>query len=374
MSSSSLLVTSSALRLGRVCLTTATLSATTLSAPNALPIITVPRLDSLLALELSDMPTSTVPSQDTARLEAAAALVGGHRRQEGVVATGPRTHQPASNSSSSSQLPRELAVLLLPAAADALVLSPRSASIQPPRDLPLSPPLDLHRPPASRDLVLRTPPSPRGNRGAFLLRRPTRRSLQPPRHARALSTLSSSPSTLVPPPAPGDKVGCVGIIAALGGGGPGGDGNLLAVGLPTTNEGTEGQEILGESKMLDGVDQDRESAEGGSYSSQHRSAPNVDELDSLLRHPALYDPVLAPRFPIVLCHGTFMPSLLEAGLLTSPIRLSGLFGFDVLGPGFIQLHYWGDLLNVLRGKIGAEVFATGVPGYSSLLPPLMRSC
>lgn len=34
-----------------------------------------------------------------------------------------------------------------------------------------------------------------------------------------------------------------------------------------------------------------------------KSAPYVDELNTLLRHPALYDPVLAPRFPIVLCHG-----------------------------------------------------------------------
>lgn len=34
-----------------------------------------------------------------------------------------------------------------------------------------------------------------------------------------------------------------------------------------------------------------------------KSAPRMDELNSLLRHPTLYDPVLVPRFPIVLCHG-----------------------------------------------------------------------
>lgn len=35
----------------------------------------------------------------------------------------------------------------------------------------------------------------------------------------------------------------------------------------------------------------------------HRSAPQVDEINSLLRHPALYDPILKPRNPLVLCHG-----------------------------------------------------------------------
>lgn len=38
---------------------------------------------------------------------------------------------------------------------------------------------------------------------------------------------------------------------------------------------------------------------------REQSAPHVDELNSLLRHPTLYDPVLVPRFPIVLCHGEF---------------------------------------------------------------------
>ncbi|TKA56978.1 hypothetical protein B0A53_01380 [Rhodotorula sp. CCFEE 5036] len=43
-----------------------------------------------------------------------------------------------------------------------------------------------------------------------------------------------------------------------------------------------------------------------------------------------------------------------------------LYGFDVRGPGFFRLHYWGDLLKVLRGKIGAEVFVTAVPGTGSV--------
>ncbi|KAK4056704.1 hypothetical protein OIO90_002256 [Microbotryomycetes sp. JL221] len=81
-------------------------------------------------------------------------------------------------------------------------------------------------------------------------------------------------------------------------------------------------------------------------SSNTRSQPFMDEINTLMRHPALHDPVLKPRLPIVLCHG--------------------LYGFDVRGPTFFRLHYWGDLLKILRGKIGAEVFVTSVPGTGSI--------
>ncbi|GAA5893726.1 uncharacterized protein JCM6883_003619 [Sporobolomyces salmoneus] len=70
------------------------------------------------------------------------------------------------------------------------------------------------------------------------------------------------------------------------------------------------------------------------------------EINELIRHPTLYDPILKPRHPIVLCHG--------------------LYGFDVRGPGFFRLHYWGDMLKILRGKIGAEVYVTAVPGTGSV--------
>ncbi|GAA5920607.1 hypothetical protein JCM1841_001470 [Sporobolomyces salmonicolor] len=70
------------------------------------------------------------------------------------------------------------------------------------------------------------------------------------------------------------------------------------------------------------------------------------EINDLARHPTLYEPVLKPRFPIILCHG--------------------LYGFDVRGPGFFRLHYWGDMLKILRGKIGAEVYVTAVPGTGSV--------
>jgi hypothetical protein len=47
-----------------------------------------------------------------------------------------------------------------------------------------------------------------------------------------------------------------------------------------------------------------------------KSEPQRDEINTLLRHPALYDPVLAPRFPIVLCHGPLFPFLRFGTVLT----------------------------------------------------------
>ncbi|KAI0671133.1 Alpha/Beta hydrolase protein [Trametes maxima] len=74
-----------------------------------------------------------------------------------------------------------------------------------------------------------------------------------------------------------------------------------------------------------------------------------DQIHQLLSHPALYDPIRKPRYPIVLCHG--------------------LYGFDVRGPSafpVLQQHYWSNVLNVLRGKVGAEVLVTGVPSTGSI--------
>ncbi|PPQ88386.1 hypothetical protein CVT25_011265 [Psilocybe cyanescens] len=74
-----------------------------------------------------------------------------------------------------------------------------------------------------------------------------------------------------------------------------------------------------------------------------------DAIHQLLMHPALFDPVRAPRYPIVLCHG--------------------LYGFDSRGPSSfpsMRMHYWSNVLNILRGKVGAEVIVTSVPGASSL--------
>jgi hypothetical protein len=53
-------------------------------------------------------------------------------------------------------------------------------------------------------------------------------------------------------------------------------------------------------------------------------------------------------------------------------RVTGLYGFDVRGPTYFRLHYWGDLLKILRGTVGAEVFVTAVPGYVLLLSSTFR--
>ena len=52
------------------------------------------------------------------------------------------------------------------------------------------------------------------------------------------------------------------------------------------------------------------------------------------------------------------------GVIASADTLVGLYGFDVRGPSafpILQQHYWSNVLNVLRRKIGAEVLVTGVP-------------
>lgn len=76
---------------------------------------------------------------------------------------------------------------------------------------------------------------------------------------------------------------------------------------------------------------------------------NTHIIHSLLKNPVIFEPIRKPRSPIVLCHG--------------------LYGFDVWTPPGIpklQLHYWADLMDILRNKIGAEVIVTGVPGTGSV--------
>ena len=48
-----------------------------------------------------------------------------------------------------------------------------------------------------------------------------------------------------------------------------------------------------------------------------------------------------------------------------PSASTGLYGFDVRGPEAfpkLRLHYWSNVLHILRKKVGAEVVVTGVPG------------
>ncbi|KAJ7057127.1 Alpha/Beta hydrolase protein [Mycena amicta] len=75
----------------------------------------------------------------------------------------------------------------------------------------------------------------------------------------------------------------------------------------------------------------------------------IDAIHQLLHHPALFDPLRTPRYPIVLCHG--------------------LYGFDQRGPSSfpsMRMHYWANVLKILRDRIGAQVVITSVPGTGSI--------
>ncbi|KZT67126.1 alpha/beta-hydrolase [Daedalea quercina L-15889] len=80
-----------------------------------------------------------------------------------------------------------------------------------------------------------------------------------------------------------------------------------------------------------------------------RTEPPKDTIHQLLNSPVLYDPVRKPRNPIALCHG--------------------LYGFDVRGPSafpILQMHYWSNVLSIVRDKLGAEVIVTSVPSTGSV--------
>ncbi|KAL5501802.1 hypothetical protein ACEPAH_9062 [Sanghuangporus vaninii] len=82
-----------------------------------------------------------------------------------------------------------------------------------------------------------------------------------------------------------------------------------------------------------------------------RTNPNLplSPIYTLMNNPTLFNPVRIPRNPIVLCHG--------------------LYGYDVRGPSnfpMLQLHYWANVLKVLKKKFGVEVIVTGVPGTGSI--------
>ena len=81
-----------------------------------------------------------------------------------------------------------------------------------------------------------------------------------------------------------------------------------------------------------------------------------------MSHPTLFDPVRSPRYPIVLCHGTCSPANDLYLTTTAP---TGLYGFDVRGPSafpILRYHYWSNVLEILKKKIGADVIVTAVPG------------
>ncbi|TFY65071.1 hypothetical protein EVJ58_g2209 [Rhodofomes roseus] len=95
----------------------------------------------------------------------------------------------------------------------------------------------------------------------------------------------------------------------------------------------------------DAADVDRETPDH----SPQRNAPPKDTIHQLIHSPVLYDPVRKPRNPIALCHG--------------------LYGFDVRGPStfpILQMHYWSNVLSIIRDKLGAEVIVTSVPSTGSV--------
>ena len=82
-----------------------------------------------------------------------------------------------------------------------------------------------------------------------------------------------------------------------------------------------------------------------SATSKNGGAGSSDQINTLLRYPTLYDPIRKPRNPIVLCHG--------------------LYGFDSWGLEILpslRIHYWADVLTVLKGVVGIDPIITGVPG------------
>lgn len=80
---------------------------------------------------------------------------------------------------------------------------------------------------------------------------------------------------------------------------------------------------------------------------RHHRSRNVGRIHSVMQDPQIYDPIVLPRHPIVLCHG--------------------LYGFDVRGPFLgLEIHYWAKTLDILRKKMGVEVLVHGVPPTGSI--------
>lgn len=112
----------------------------------------------------------------------------------------------------------------------------------------------------------------------------------------------------------------------------------------TTSEGSGGV-VQEQASQLDA-----DFHKGSGHASSSRDAAeltNTDDINALMRHPALLEHIKAPRNPIVLCHG--------------------LYGFDVRGPFWgLEIHYWATVLDILRKKVGAEVIVCGVPGTGAI--------
>ncbi|KXN83148.1 Lipase 2 [Leucoagaricus sp. SymC.cos] len=91
-------------------------------------------------------------------------------------------------------------------------------------------------------------------------------------------------------------------------------------------------------------------------------------------------------FKLLLAHDSLTPSgNLASQLCSATVHLplstsvcfivaqaqchAGLYGFDTRGPASfpsIRVHYWSNILKILRDKVGAEVIVTSVPGTGSI--------
>jgi hypothetical protein len=150
----------------------------------------------------------------------------------------------------------------------------------------------------SRDIIL---PRPRSSRptGAVLFSSNVRiLPRQPPRpnHSRPLSTLlRPTPAVFNPSVHDQDRPK------------PNKESSASLAGMDVG-----GREDFGASRTDHAVDSGEKGGQDGGREgwTPSKSSPSMDEINTLLRHPALYDPVLKPRFPIVLCHGKLASSLL----------------------------------------------------------------
>ena len=68
------------------------------------------------------------------------------------------------------------------------------------------------------------------------------------------------------------------------------------------------------------------------------------------------------------CHLSF--SIRSTGLQSDCHPEVNVYGFDVRGPTsfpILQMHYWNNVLSILRKRVGAEVIVTSVPPYVLVL-------
>lgn len=83
------------------------------------------------------------------------------------------------------------------------------------------------------------------------------------------------------------------------------------------------------------------------HQARPQRARGVGRIHNVMQDPQIYDNIVLPRYPIVLCHG--------------------LYGFDVRGPFLgLEIHYWAKTLDILRKKMGVEVLVHGVPPTGSI--------